>query len=84
MALTTYVSQTLFGVFLFYGVGLKFGNTLGFAATTIVAIEIFALQCVASAIWLQFFRFGPLEWIWRCATYGTRVAIVRRYEAETA
>jgi uncharacterized protein len=84
MALTTYVSQTLFGVFLFYGVGLKFGNTLGFAATTIVAIEIFALQCVASTIWLQFFRFGPLEWIWRCATYGTRVAIVRRYEAETA
>ena len=84
MALTTYVSQTLIGIFLFYGIGLKLGNTLGFAQATVVAIAIFALQCVASRIWLQFFRFGPLEWVWRRATYGTPVAIVRRSKAEAA
>jgi uncharacterized protein DUF418 len=28
---------------------------------------IFAM-CVACRIWLQFFRFGPLEWVWRRAT----------------
>jgi uncharacterized protein len=84
MALTTYVSQTLTGVFLFYGIGLGLGNTLGFAQAIAVAVAIFAIQCVASRIWLRFFRFGPLEWIWRRATYGTPVAIVRRAEARTA
>jgi uncharacterized protein len=84
MALTTYVSQTLIGIFLFYGIGLGFGNTLGFAQAMAVAIAIFALQCVASRIWLHYFRFGPLEWIWRCATYGALVAIVRRAEVDPA
>ena len=71
MALTTYVSQTLIGIFLFYGIGLGLGNKLGFAQATAVAVAIFAIQCVVSRIWLQHFRFGPLEWIWRRATYGT-------------
>ncbi|WP_413789114.1 DUF418 domain-containing protein [Bacillus kandeliae] len=22
-----------------------------------------------SCIWLKYFRFGPLEWLWRCGTY---------------
>jgi uncharacterized protein len=76
MALTTYVTQTLIGVFLFYGVGLKLGNTIGFAEATALAVAIFAVQCVASRIWLQSFRFGPLEWVWRRATYGTPVAML--------
>ena len=25
---------------------------------------------VVSGWWLQWFRFGPLEWIWRMLTYG--------------
>ena len=73
MALTTYVSQTLIGVLLFYGIGLGLGHTLGFGAATALAVAIFALQCIASRIWLQAFRFGPLEWIWRRATYGTAI-----------
>src|SRR5712671_1742694 len=65
MALTTYVSQTLIGMFLFYGIGLNLGNKLGFAESTAVALAIFATQCFACRLWLQYFRFGPLEWIWR-------------------
>lgn len=77
MALTTYVTQTLIGVLLFYGIGLKLGNTVGFAEATAVAVAIFALQCIAFRFWLQSFRFGPLEWLWRRATYGTPVAMLR-------
>ncbi|HYM35629.1 MAG TPA: DUF418 domain-containing protein [Steroidobacteraceae bacterium] len=84
MALTTYVSETLIGMFLFYGIGLGFGNRFGFVQATAVAVTIFAIQCVASRIWLHYFRFGPLEWIWRRATYGTPVAIARRSEIKTA
>jgi uncharacterized protein len=84
MALTTYVSETLIGIFLFYGIGFGLGKTIGFTAGTVLAVAIFAAQCVVSRLWLQFFRFGPLEWIWRRATYGTPVAIVRRREASAA
>ena len=48
MALTTYVSQTLIGVLLFYGIGVGLGHTLGFGAATALAVAIFALQCIAS------------------------------------
>src|SRR5262249_27715586 len=77
MALTTYVSQTLPVVSCFYGIGLGYGHTIGFAAGIALAVAIFAVQCIAARVWLQFFRFGPLEWIWRRATYGTPVAFVR-------
>jgi uncharacterized protein len=88
MALTTYVSQTLIGVLLFYGVGLRLGHSVGFIEGTALAVAIFALQCIAARIWLGFFRFGPLEWLWRCATYGTPVEFrrhtVRSIAAPTA
>ena len=78
MALTTYVSQTLIGISLFYGIGLGLGDRPSFAEMTIMAVAIFAAQCVASRIWLRSFRFGPLEWLWRRATYGTPVEMLRR------
>jgi uncharacterized protein len=33
-------------------------------------VGVFALQIVFSRWWLARFRFGPLEWLWRSATYG--------------
>ena len=78
MALTTYVSQTLIGVAVFYGIGLGTRDTIGLAACIAFAIVVFALQCAASALWLRLFRFGPLEWIWRRATYGTPLPMLRR------
>ena len=82
MALTTYVSQTLIGISLFYGIGLGIGDELSSVEMTAAAVAIFALQCVASRFWLRSFRFGPLEWLWRRATYGTPVAMLRRSIAE--
>jgi len=31
---------------------------------------IFGLQLLISVWWLQRFRFGPAEWLWRSLTYG--------------
>jgi len=76
--LTTYVSQTLIGISLFYGIGLRIGDKLSFVQMTLAAAAIFALQCFASRTWLRSFRFGPLEWLWRRATYGTPVEMLRR------
>jgi uncharacterized protein len=35
-----------------------------------VALALFGVQMVWSALWLERFRFGPLEWLWRSLTYG--------------
>jgi uncharacterized protein len=69
MALTVYLSGTLMFTILFYGYGFGQIYLLGPAATTAWAILFFAIQAVFSAWWLRFFRFGPMEWIWRSLTY---------------
>jgi uncharacterized protein len=38
---------------------------------------MFAAQAGLSAAWLSRYRFGPLEWSWRCMTYA-RVQPLRR------
>jgi len=78
MALTTYVSQTLIGILLFYGVGAGLRGSIGLAECMIFAIVVFALQCAAATAWFGVFRFGPLEWLWRRATYGTPLPMLRR------
>ncbi|MBC7892376.1 MAG: DUF418 domain-containing protein, partial [Sphingobacteriaceae bacterium] len=35
---------------------------------------------IASPLWLQYFRFGPLEWVWRSLTYWKRQPMKRREE----
>ncbi len=70
MALTNYVSQSLIGMLLFYGIGLGLGASLGLGATELVALGVFGFQVLFSRAWLSTFRFGPLEWIWRMLTYG--------------
>jgi uncharacterized protein len=30
---------------------------------------VWAINIIASLIWLRFFSFGPFEWLWRSLTY---------------
>jgi uncharacterized protein len=61
-------AYTLFA-FLF-GPGLALAGRIGTTAVTAIAIAAFAIQVAVSRWWLARFRFGPLEWLWRAATYG--------------
>lgn len=70
MALTNYIGQSCLGIFLFYGIGCGLGASLGLLETEVIAFAVFILQVLFSLCWLQIFRFGPLEWIWRMLTYG--------------
>lgn len=78
MALTNYLSQTVIAttIFYFYGFAL-FGRTTGPQRLGIV-FAVYAMQLVLSSIWLQFFRFGPMEWLWRTLTYGQLQPFVKR------
>lgn len=68
MALSNYIGQTLAGVGLYTGLGY-FGQ-LNLALGALIVIVVFLGQIMLSGWWLNHFRFGPLEWVWRSLTYG--------------
>lgn len=78
MALTGYLASNAIGSFVWYGWGLGQLGQWNFAAINFFAIGMFAALCLFSAAWMQRFRFGPAEWLWRSATYGQRQILVRR------
>ena len=72
MALTTYVCQTLIGTFFYYGWGVNRLGEVGAATAFLLAMAIFAGQVAIANVWVRYFRFGPLEWLWRSLTFGQR------------
>ncbi len=69
-ALTNYLLQSALAGFIFYSYGLGWFGTLGPGGTAGVAIAICAVQLACSRWWLERFRFGPMEWLWRVGTYA--------------
>ena len=69
-ALTNYIAQSLLCTLIFYGYGLAFFGQINTAAGLALALLIWLAQIPLSALWLRYFRFGPLEWLWRSLTYG--------------
>lgn len=72
MPLTTYLSQSLFATFVFYGWGLGWIGEVDLAGGIAIAAGIFAVQVVIAHLWLRRFRSGPMEWLWRALAYGAR------------
>ena len=71
MPLTNYLMQTMICTTLFYGWGFGWWGKVGPAAQLTVAFGIFfVVQVPLSMLWLRRFRWGPLEYAWRLATYG--------------
>ena len=69
-ALTNYVFQSLIGTFILFGWGMGLIGELTHVQAFVIAIGIIVLQVVASMVWMTYFKYGPLEWLWRMATYG--------------
>lgn len=82
MALTCYIGQSLAGIFLFYGIGMGHGLSVGLWQTEVISIIVFATEIAVSSIWLRYFNFGPLEWVWRMLTYGKRFPLTKKHSGE--
>jgi uncharacterized protein len=68
MALTNYLAQTVLSLCI-----VRFFHLYGEAEMwlgLVLCLVIFPLQVAWSHWWLARYRFGPLEWLWRCLTYG--------------
>ena len=76
MPLTTYLSQSLLCMFVFYGWGLGLSGRVGAAGCLVITLLLCCVQIVVSHLWLRRFRFGPTEWLWRRLTYGRRATPV--------
>jgi uncharacterized protein len=71
MTLTVYVSQSLICVPIFYGFGLNAWTYLGQVNSFLLGVVLWILQILLAIWWFKHFRYGPLEWLWRAATYTT-------------
>jgi len=69
-ALTNYLMQSVIFTTIMYAYGFgKFGSYQPWQLV-VFAVLVFAIQIIISKIWLQKFRFGPIEWLWRKWTYS--------------
>lgn len=69
MAFTNYIVQTLICNTIFLGFGFSLYGMLERHQLYYIVVSVWIFQLIVSPIWLHYFRFGPLEWMWRSLTY---------------
>lgn len=69
MALTNYLLQSAICTTIFYGYGFGLFGKLFLYQLGLVVLGVWIVQLLLSPLWLRFFRFGPIEWLWRSLTY---------------
>lgn len=77
MAFSNYIMQSLVGNFVFLGAGLGLMGQIGPFYYTLFGIGFFIIQILYSTLWLRYFNYGPVEWLWRSATYNKWQTMVR-------
>lgn len=69
MALTNYLMQSVIGTFIIFGWGLGYLGQISHAYLFLIGLLVIVIQTYFSKYWLKTFKYGPLEWLWRCGTY---------------
>ena len=71
-AFSNYILQTVVATTVFYGHGLGLFGSVSRVEALGFVVAVWAVQVPLSVLWLRYFRYGPLEWLWRALTYRTR------------
>ena len=69
MSLTNYLSQSIVGTAIFHHWGLGLWDDMGAAGCFVVGAAIVAAQIVFCRWWMRSHRQGPVEWLWKKATW---------------
>ncbi|MEM6858220.1 MAG: DUF418 domain-containing protein [Pseudomonadota bacterium] len=72
MALTAYVVHGAVLMAVFSPIGLGLAGVMRPATCLAFLIALFAFMTAGCHAWLARYRYGPLEYMWRWATYGER------------
>ncbi len=78
MAFTNYLTQSIMCGIFFYGIGFGYFGKLEYHQLFYVVAAVWTIQIIWSHIWLRYFRFGPLEWLWRSLTYWKKQPFIRQ------
>jgi uncharacterized protein len=71
------VLQSVLLGLVFYGTGLGLFTRLTAIPVIALSVPVFALEVWLSRWWLRHYAVGPLEWVWRSLSYGTRLPLRR-------
>ncbi len=78
MSLTSYIGHTALGILVFYPmVAFGFFGKLSLQVTFYIAFGLLIFQLALSTLWFRYFNYGPIEWLWRCATQGKWFPLVK-------
>lgn len=69
MALTNYLMASVICTTLFYGTGFGLWGQVSRTGQVGIVVVVLVLQVLLSRWWMQRFRYGPLEWLWRAVTW---------------
>lgn len=72
MALTAYVLHGAIFSAIYMPFGLGMCGIMGPAISLVFVLALYAVMALACHWWLTRYRYGPLEYLWRWATYGAR------------
>jgi len=70
MSMTTYLTQSVIATTIFYSYGFGLYGKMDVLTGTWLAVGIFILQIIFAELWFTKFKQGPIEMIWKRATYG--------------
>jgi uncharacterized protein len=77
MTLTNYLLISTVNIILLYGIGFGLLGELPMRTIWFIAIVWLAVAIAGSLTWLQRYRYGPVEWIWRQLSYRRRLPLRR-------
>lgn len=76
-AFTNYLGTSILMTTIFYGYGLGLFGYVGRIELWLFVFGAWALMLLWSKPWLERFRYGPLEWLWRSLSRGKLQAMAR-------
>jgi len=71
ISLSIYLVQAVVGIPLFYPAGFGGYQTLGQTNSLLIGIVFYGMLIAVAHWWVKRFYYGPVEWLWRSATYMT-------------
>ncbi len=69
-AFTNYLGTSIVMTTLFYGYGIGLFGQLSRAELWIPVVAMWAVMLLWPKPWLERYRYGPLEWVWRSLARG--------------
>lgn len=82
MALTNYLGHSVITALIFNYA--RQYDQWGRFAGLVLTFVIYAFQLWISPLWLDRFRFGPMEWLWRSLVYGRQPILAARTAADAS